>query len=125
MAPAPRYAFVAEWLDPNSGYLWKYQLFFYPETNEVEMVSSSGHAAFHTTVIRMQQIKYNIIHAMYRCPQNDIKNNKVFLRKVRYDDLKVDQLFMGNNIIVYGRQLKLVQYSDDFTRNKLEPSSEK
>lgn len=91
--PAARYAFLTEWLDPNSGYLWKYQLFFYPETNEVEM--------------------------------NDIKNNKVFLRRVRYEDLRVEQLFLGNPVTVYGRQLKLVEYGDDFTRAALEPRSEK
>jgi hypothetical protein len=33
-----RYAFIAEWLDPNSGVLWRYQLFYYKDTNELEMV---------------------------------------------------------------------------------------
>ena len=46
---ATKYAFIAEWLDPGTGYLWKYQLFFYAETNEVEMVRcrllSTHHAA--------------------------------------------------------------------------------
>jgi hypothetical protein len=37
-----RYAFIAEWLDPNSGVLWRYQLFYYKDTNELEMVSDEG-----------------------------------------------------------------------------------
>jgi hypothetical protein len=36
-----RYAFIAEWLDPNSGVLWRYQLFYYKDTNELEMVRAS------------------------------------------------------------------------------------
>lgn len=35
--PEARLAFVAEWLDPNSGIRWKYQLFHYPVCGEVEM----------------------------------------------------------------------------------------
>lgn len=38
LSMAQRYAFIAEWLDSNSGVLWKYQFFFYPDSNEVEMV---------------------------------------------------------------------------------------
>ncbi|GBF99249.1 nucleoside diphosphate kinase [Raphidocelis subcapitata] len=37
MDPLVRLAFEAEWLDPSSGVLWRYQLFFYPVTGEVEM----------------------------------------------------------------------------------------
>ena len=36
--PSPRLCFITEFLDPNSGVLWKYQLFYYPDTKEVEMV---------------------------------------------------------------------------------------
>lgn len=39
---ADRFAFIAEWLDPNTGVLWKYQLFYYPQTSEIEMVSGLG-----------------------------------------------------------------------------------
>lgn len=37
MASSERLAFTAEWLDTVSGVLWRYQLFFYPSTGEVEM----------------------------------------------------------------------------------------
>ena len=35
---AERFAFIVEWLDANSGITWKYQLLYFPETKEVEMV---------------------------------------------------------------------------------------
>ena len=35
-----RLAFITEWVDPSSNWLWQYQLFYYPGTQEVEMVSS-------------------------------------------------------------------------------------
>lgn len=37
---ADRYAFLVDWLDVNSGITWKYQLLYFPEHKEVEMVSS-------------------------------------------------------------------------------------
>ena len=37
---AERFAFLVEWLDGNSGITWKYQLLYFPETREVEMVRS-------------------------------------------------------------------------------------
>jgi hypothetical protein len=33
-----RYAFVTEWTDPNTEVQWRYQLFYYYKTNEIEMV---------------------------------------------------------------------------------------
>lgn len=36
-AQLPRLCFICDWLDPSSGVLWKYQLFYYPETKEVEV----------------------------------------------------------------------------------------
>ena len=37
-AEEDRWAFNTEWTDPLSGVLWRYQLLFYPHTQEVEMV---------------------------------------------------------------------------------------
>jgi len=90
---ATKYAFIAEWLDPGTGYLWKYQLFFFAETNEVEMT--------------------------------DIKNNRMFLKRIRYDGVTLPQLYLGNTIMVYSRQLKITEYGDDFTRSRLEAKAER
>ena len=32
-----RLCYIAEWLDNTSGVVWKYQLFYYPESKEVEV----------------------------------------------------------------------------------------
>mmetsp|Transcript_23564 Transcript_23564/g.51719 ORF Transcript_23564/g.51719 Transcript_23564/m.51719 type:complete len:378 (+) Transcript_23564:84-1217(+) len=90
---AARLCFLADWTDPSSGVLWKYQFFYYPESKEVEMV--------------------------------DIKNRRHFLKKVRYDDLKPELLFLGSVITVYSRQLKLVDYGDDYTKRIMESKSER
>ena len=34
-----RYAFIADWYDPNAALTRKYQLFYYPSDSTVEMVS--------------------------------------------------------------------------------------
>eukprot|EP00873_Tetraselmis_striata_P014003 jgi/Tetstr1/434267/TSEL_023374.t1 len=41
-----RYAFVAEWLDPNAGVTWRYQLFYYFKTKEVEMIDIKNRRTF-------------------------------------------------------------------------------
>lgn len=35
-----RYAFIVEWFDPQASLLKKYNLFFWPATNSIEMVPS-------------------------------------------------------------------------------------
>ena len=35
-----RYAFIADWYDPNAALTRKYQLFYYPNDSTVEMVSN-------------------------------------------------------------------------------------
>lgn len=37
MSTAGRLCFIAEWLDPSSQVLWKYQFFYYPDSKEVEV----------------------------------------------------------------------------------------
>lgn len=44
--------------------------------------------------------------------QYDIKNQKIFLKKIIYPDISVDDLFIGNVIVCYNRQLKVVDFAD-------------
>eukprot|EP00878_Enallax_costatus_P033073 GHUV01036457.1.p1 GENE.GHUV01036457.1~~GHUV01036457.1.p1 ORF type:complete len:120 (+),score=32.60 GHUV01036457.1:575-934(+) len=90
---AQRYAFIAEWLDPNSGVLWRYQLFWYPDTSEIEMF--------------------------------DIKNRRHFLKRVKYDGVNLQQLYIGSTITVYSRQLRLIEYGDEYTRHAVESRTER
>lgn len=52
--------------------------------------------------------------------QYDLKNKKVFLKRMACPGVTLDQLFLGSVIVVFARQLKLVEYGDLFTRQKFE-----
>mmetsp|Transcript_18010 Transcript_18010/g.32887 ORF Transcript_18010/g.32887 Transcript_18010/m.32887 type:complete len:383 (-) Transcript_18010:16-1164(-) len=56
MAAQVRYCFITEWLDPNSGVLWKHQLFYYPQSKEVEMNDVKNRRVFLKRTI-YEQIK--------------------------------------------------------------------
>ncbi|KAM3620065.1 uncharacterized protein V6R79_017689 [Siganus canaliculatus] len=49
----------------------------------------------------------------------DVKNKKLFLRKIKYPDLCLEDLFIGNRVTVFSRQLHLIDYADQYTANKL------
>ncbi|KAI8472949.1 MAG: nucleoside diphosphate kinase [Monoraphidium minutum] len=49
---ASRLAFLADWLDPSSGVLWRYQLFYYVDTGEVEMFDVKNRRHF------LKRVKY-------------------------------------------------------------------
>jgi hypothetical protein len=44
--------------------------------------------------------------------QHDMKNHKVFLKKISYPDIKLNDLYIGNILMCYGRQLKIVDFAD-------------
>lgn len=44
--------------------------------------------------------------------QYDIKNQKIFLKKIVYPDITIEDLYIGNVIICYNRQLKIVDFAD-------------
>ncbi|XP_024921362.1 nucleoside diphosphate kinase homolog 7 isoform X2 [Cynoglossus semilaevis] len=49
----------------------------------------------------------------------DVKNQRTFLRRTVYDDIQQDDLFLGNRVTVFSRQLHLIEYADQYTANKL------
>jgi nucleoside-diphosphate kinase len=49
----------------------------------------------------------------------DLKNNRVFLKRCPYPSLAPRDLFIGANITVFSRALKLVDFGDDLTRRHL------
>ncbi|MBN3281332.1 NDK7 kinase, partial [Polyodon spathula] len=87
-----RFAFLAEWYDPNAALLRQYQFLFYPKDRSVEMF--------------------------------DMKNHCTFLRRTKYDDIKLQNLFVGNRLNVFSRQLHLIDYGDQYTASKLGSSKE-
>jgi len=46
----------------------------------------------------------------------DLKNRRMFLKRMAYQDIDLKDLFVGSIVTVYSRQLKIVDYGDVFTR---------
>ncbi|XP_033937850.1 nucleoside diphosphate kinase homolog 7 [Pseudochaenichthys georgianus] len=55
----------------------------------------------------------------------DVKNQRIFLRKTKYEDLHQEDLFVGNRVNVFSRQLNLIDYGDQYTANKLGSKKER
>uniref|UniRef100_A0A669DAX0 Nucleoside diphosphate kinase homolog 7 n=1 Tax=Oreochromis niloticus TaxID=8128 RepID=A0A669DAX0_ORENI len=55
----------------------------------------------------------------------DVKNQRIFLRRTRYDDIHQEDLFIGNRVNVFSRQLHLIDYGDQYTANKLGSKKER
>jgi len=51
---------------------------------------------------------------------HDIKNKKVFLKRVVNKDITIKDLFLGSDIAIYSRKLKIVDFGDTFTKSQLE-----
>lgn len=57
--------------------------------------------------------------------QFDVKNQRIFLRRTKYDHLHPEDLFVGNRVNVFSRQLNLIDYGDQYTANKLGSKKER
>ncbi|XP_042339611.1 nucleoside diphosphate kinase 7 isoform X2 [Plectropomus leopardus] len=55
----------------------------------------------------------------------DVKNQRIFLRRTKYGDLHQEDLFVGNRVNVFSRQLNLIEYGDQYTANKLGSKKER
>ncbi|KAJ8350381.1 hypothetical protein SKAU_G00255110 [Synaphobranchus kaupii] len=49
----------------------------------------------------------------------DMKNQRTFLRRTRYEELKEEDLFIGSRVNVFSRQLSLIGYGDQYTASKM------
>jgi len=49
----------------------------------------------------------------------DLKNRRTFLKRCSYPSLKLSDLYIGAQVSVYSRLLKVLDYGDRFTRSKL------
>ncbi|XP_014459418.1 nucleoside diphosphate kinase 7 isoform X2 [Alligator mississippiensis] len=87
MSQDDRFAFIAEWYDPNASLFRRFELLYYPKDGSVEMY--------------------------------DVKNHRTFLKRTKYDDLHLEDLFIGNKVTVFSRHLSLVDYGDQYTARKL------
>ncbi|MCL4133011.1 UNVERIFIED_CONTAM: hypothetical protein GTU68_005282, partial [Idotea baltica] len=49
----------------------------------------------------------------------DIRSKKIFLKRVHIDGIEEKDLYVGNTVVILSRQLKIVDYADEFTRNEI------
>lgn len=50
----------------------------------------------------------------------DTKNKRPFLKRSEYADIKLEHIYIGALVTVMARQLKIVEYADEYTRRAME-----
>uniref|UniRef100_A0A1B6FBE1 DM10 domain-containing protein n=1 Tax=Cuerna arida TaxID=1464854 RepID=A0A1B6FBE1_9HEMI len=55
----------------------------------------------------------------------DIKNHKLFLKRTHCDGLSLKDIFVGNTVKIFSRQIKIVDYADGLTRKKMAVSMQR
>lgn len=50
----------------------------------------------------------------------DIRNQRLFLRRTVDQNFRLDNMFIGARVMVFGRLLEVVEYGDVFTRQNFE-----
>ena len=88
MSILERFCFITEYYDNYSTMVRRFQLFYYPKDNTIEIY--------------------------------EIKNKKIFLKRCVVPGVDFKQLYLGNDINIYSRLHKLVEYGDDYTKNFFE-----
>ena len=88
MSNLERFCFITEYYDNYSTMVRRFQLFYYPKDNTIEIY--------------------------------EIKNKKIFLKRCVVPGIDFKQLYLGNDINIYSRLHKLVEYGDDYTKNYFE-----
>lgn len=56
---------------------------------------------------------------------HDVKNRRTFLKRTRYDGLRLEDLYIGSKVNVFSRQLVLIDYGDQYTARQLGSRKEK
>mmetsp|Transcript_11442 Transcript_11442/g.19349 ORF Transcript_11442/g.19349 Transcript_11442/m.19349 type:complete len:206 (+) Transcript_11442:160-777(+) len=55
----------------------------------------------------------------------DLKSKKMFLKRIQFQQLKQQDLYVGNTLDIYGRRFKISQFADKFTQENLMQNSER
>ena len=50
----------------------------------------------------------------------DIKNQRIFLKRIINPEVKTTSLYLGSEISIYSRQYKIIAFADEFTKKTLE-----
>ena len=66
--------------------------------------------------------KYQLFYYPEDCSieMYDIKNLRIFLKRIINPEIKASTLYLGSEITIYSRQYKIIAYADEFTKKALE-----
>ena len=70
------------------------------------------------SIIRKYILNYFVVTNMIE--MYDIKNQRVFLKKVEIPGVKLEDFFVGAQVTILARVLKVTDYADVRTRNAFE-----
>lgn len=87
--------FVVEWFDSAAALVRSYQLTYFLKDKSIEMV-------------RLSPMQF------------DLKNKRIFLKRCEYPQLQLKDIFVGAVLSIYSRQLKVIDFADEFTKTKFE-----
>ncbi|XP_061682156.1 nucleoside diphosphate kinase 7 isoform X2 [Syngnathoides biaculeatus] len=71
--------------------------------------------------------RYQLFYYPHDCSVEmfDVKNQRIFLRRTKYGDLRPGDLFVGSRVNIFSRQLNIVDYADKYTAAKLGSKKER
>ena len=95
-----------------------------PNANEVTLSFIAEWFDPHPRVVKRYLLKY--YPKSHEVEMKEVESSRKFLKRTEIDkSLSKDEFFVGATVIIFSRDLKLVNYGDNETRSLLDPASEK
>ncbi|CAD5118190.1 DgyrCDS6915 [Dimorphilus gyrociliatus] len=69
--------------------------------------------------------KTNVYWLYYLIEMFDLKTRKVFLKRCKADNIRMEHLYVGSTVNMLSRQLNIVDIGDGYTRNKIASKNER
>ncbi|KAG8232410.1 hypothetical protein J437_LFUL013982 [Ladona fulva] len=110
-----RFSFLVDWHDNEASLVRKFNLFYFPSDDAIELVSFVLKYTF--DILRSMNVSVPL--------QIELKNRRTFLKKIKCEGITFKSLYLGSFINVFSRQMKVVDYGDAFTRDYFSSQTER
>lgn len=67
----------------------------------------------------MKFLKFFYKYIFFNLNQFDLRTRKTFLRRCKVPNVSEQDLYIGAKLLIYGRQIEVVDYGDTITQRKL------
>lgn len=111
-ASPDRLTFYAEWNDTLSSVIWKFNLFFYPSDETIEL------ASIKYSIFMSRQIFLYAFNVKNRL-QFDLVKHRLFLKRTKCGNITLDDLYIGATLRICSRLITIEDYGDPYTRSKI------